>query len=133
MRARGPRERSSSARGTRTSQDLRRRRGAGRRGLHRPRRLGAGAAGGERGREVEACEERGRRRPARRPLTADRGGRGPTAKPVQFANTAEAARNGVAVVSQELNLFGDLDVLANLFTLREIKHGPFISRAEMAR
>src|SRR3954469_2028241 len=54
-------------------------------------------------------------------------------KPVQFANTAEAARNGVAVVSQELNLFGDLDVLANLFTLREIKHGPFISRAEMAR
>jgi ABC-type sugar transport system ATPase subunit len=54
-------------------------------------------------------------------------------KPVQFANTAEAARNGVAVVSQELNLFGDLDVLANLFTLQEIKHGPFISRAEMAR
>jgi ABC-type sugar transport system ATPase subunit len=54
-------------------------------------------------------------------------------RPVRFANTAEAARSGVAVVSQELNLFGDLDVLGNLFTLREIRHGPFISRAEMAR
>ena len=53
-------------------------------------------------------------------------------EPVSFGTTAEAVRNGVAVVSQELNLFGDLDVLANLFTLREIKHGPFISRREMA-
>jgi ABC-type sugar transport system ATPase subunit len=53
-------------------------------------------------------------------------------RPVQFATTAEAVRSGVAVVSQELNLFGDLDVLANLFTLREIKHGPFISRSAMA-
>src|SRR5581483_3454773 len=38
---------------------------------------------------------------------------------VSFANTAEAARSGVAVVSQELNLFPDLDLLANLFPARE--------------
>ena len=49
-------------------------------------------------------------------------------EPVQFANTAQAARNGVAVVSQELNLFGDLDVLANLFTLPRDQRGPFIDR-----
>jgi ABC-type sugar transport system ATPase subunit len=53
-------------------------------------------------------------------------------KPVNFATTAAAVRSGVAVVSQELNLFGDLDVLANLYTLREIKRGPFISRKAMA-
>ena len=53
-------------------------------------------------------------------------------RPVHFATTAEAVRHGVAVVSQELNLFPDLDVLANLFTLREIRRGPFISRAAMA-
>ena len=53
-------------------------------------------------------------------------------EPVRFATTAEAVRRGVAVVSQELNLFGDLDVLANLFTMREIRRGPFISRGEMA-
>ena len=52
---------------------------------------------------------------------------------MRFATTAEAVRSGVAVVSQELNLFGDLDVLANLFTMREIRRGPFISRREMAR
>src|SRR3954447_24162053 len=36
---------------------------------------------------------------------------------VRFGSTAEAVRHGVAVVSQELNVFPDLDVLANLFTL----------------
>ena len=44
---------------------------------------------------------------------------------VSFANTADAARNGVAVVSQELNLFGDLDLLTNLFPAREPRRGPF--------
>ena len=53
-------------------------------------------------------------------------------RPVRFATTAEAVRHGVAVVSQELNLFPDLDVLANLFTMREIRRGPFIARAAMA-
>ena len=35
-------------------------------------------------------------------------------------------------MSQELNLFGDLDVLANLFPMREPRRGPFVRRAEMA-
>ena len=52
---------------------------------------------------------------------------------VRFATTAEAVRRGVAVVSQELNVFPDLDVLANLFTLREIRRGPFISHAAHGR
>ncbi len=52
---------------------------------------------------------------------------------VSFANTADAARHGVAVVSQELNLFPDLDVLANLYPMREPKQGPFVDRASMAK
>jgi ABC-type sugar transport system ATPase subunit len=52
---------------------------------------------------------------------------------VAFASTADAARHGVAVVSQDLSLFEDLDVLANLFPMREPRRGPFVSRAEMAR
>ena len=51
---------------------------------------------------------------------------------VAFASTADAARHGVAVVSQELNLFEDLDVLANLFPMREPRRGPFVRRGEMA-
>ncbi len=50
---------------------------------------------------------------------------------VSFANTADAARNGVAVVSQELSLFPDLDVLSNLYPMREPKRGVFVNRAEM--
>jgi ABC-type sugar transport system ATPase subunit len=52
--------------------------------------------------------------------------------PVRFASTAEAARHGVAVVSQELNLFPHLSVLANLFTKRELRRGPFLDRRAMA-
>src|SRR5437870_2194136 len=52
---------------------------------------------------------------------------------VSFATTAEAARHGVAVVSQELSLFPDLDVLSNLYPMREPKRGPFVDRAEMWR
>ena len=51
---------------------------------------------------------------------------------VAFASTADAARHGVAVVSQELSLFEDLDVLANLFPMREPRRGPFVRRGEMA-
>jgi len=51
---------------------------------------------------------------------------------VAFADTADAARHGVAVVAQELSLFGDLDVLSNLFPMREPRRGPFVRRAEMA-
>jgi ABC-type sugar transport system ATPase subunit len=49
----------------------------------------------------------------------------------RITNTADAARQGIAVVSQELNLFPDLDVLANLFPLREPRIGPFIQRKRM--
>jgi ABC-type sugar transport system ATPase subunit len=50
---------------------------------------------------------------------------------VSFANTADAAKSGVAAVSQELSLFPDLDVLSNLFPMREEKRGPFIDRKAM--
>jgi ABC-type sugar transport system ATPase subunit len=51
---------------------------------------------------------------------------------ISFAHTADAARHGIAVVSQELSLFPDLDVLANLFPMREVRHGPFVARSAMA-
>lgn len=52
---------------------------------------------------------------------------------VQFHNTAEAGRSGVAVVSQELSLFPDLDVLSNLYPMRERRRGPLVDRQEMRR
>lgn len=51
---------------------------------------------------------------------------------VRFSSTADAAVHGIAVVSQELSLFPDLDVLANLFPMREHRWGPFVSRSRMA-
>jgi len=53
-------------------------------------------------------------------------------KEVRFSSTADAAQHGIAVVSQELNLFPDLDVLANLFPMREPMRGPFVARRQMA-
>lgn len=50
---------------------------------------------------------------------------------VHFSHTADAAARGVAIVSQELSLFPDLDVLANLFPMREICRGPLVSRQRM--
>ncbi len=50
---------------------------------------------------------------------------------VSFAGTAQAAANGVAVVSQELNLFPDLDVLANLYPMREPTRGAVVDRRRM--
>ncbi|HEY6757972.1 MAG TPA: sugar ABC transporter ATP-binding protein [Baekduia sp.] len=52
---------------------------------------------------------------------------------VTFASTAEAVRVGVAVVSQELNVFPDLDVIGNLYPMREPRRGPFVDRGEMWR
>ena len=66
-------------------------------------------------------------------LTADEGTLRLDGAEVSFANTADAAAHGVAVVSQELNLFDDLDLLANLYPQREPLRGPFVDRAEMAR
>ena len=54
-------------------------------------------------------------------------------KPVKFSDVGEAADHGVAIVSQELNLFPDFDVLHNLFLLREPRRVGLISRAEMRR
>src|ERR1700709_1113086 len=45
---------------------------------------------------------------------------------------ADAVTNGIAVVSQELSLFPDLDVLSNLFPMREPKRGGLIDRRRMA-
>ena len=50
---------------------------------------------------------------------------------VQFATTADAVRHGVAVVSQELSLFPHLDVLSNLFPMRELMRGPLVDRRRM--
>ncbi|WP_216216552.1 sugar ABC transporter ATP-binding protein [Amycolatopsis aidingensis] len=50
---------------------------------------------------------------------------------MSFASTAEAAAHGVAAVSQELNLFPDLDLLANLYPMREARRGPLLDRAAM--
>src|SRR5882762_6766215 len=55
-------------------------------------------------------------------------------RPVRFANVGQAVVEGVAIVSQELNLFPDLDVLENLFVLREPRYGGvLVNRREMER
>lgn len=50
---------------------------------------------------------------------------------VTFGSTAHAASGGVAVVAQELSLFPHLDVLDNLFPMREPRWGPFVDRRKM--
>jgi ABC-type sugar transport system ATPase subunit len=52
---------------------------------------------------------------------------------VQHSSVQDANRAGVAIVFQELSLFPDLDVLANLFTRREPSRFGVVNRAEMAR
>ncbi|MFI7125118.1 sugar ABC transporter ATP-binding protein [Nonomuraea sp. NPDC050153] len=52
-------------------------------------------------------------------------------RPARFGSTAEAARQRVAIVSQELNLFPDQDVLANVFAHRLPRRGPLVDRAAM--
>jgi ABC-type sugar transport system ATPase subunit len=50
---------------------------------------------------------------------------------VRFANTADAARHGVAVVAQELSLFPHVDIVTNLFPMREPRRGPLVDRRRM--
>ena len=50
---------------------------------------------------------------------------------VHFSSTADAARHGVAVVAQELSLFPHLDILSNLFPMREPRRGPIVDRRRM--
>src|ERR1700710_2276226 len=55
-------------------------------------------------------------------------------EPVAFANSREAAEHGVAIVSQELTLFPDLDGLENLFLGREPRTaGVALDRRAMRR
>ncbi|GGN28710.1 putative ribose/galactose/methyl galactoside import ATP-binding protein 1 [Lentzea pudingi] len=55
-------------------------------------------------------------------------------RPVRFADVGDAAEKGVAIVSQELNLFPDLSVLHNLFLTREpLRSGVLVDQAEMRR
>jgi ABC-type sugar transport system ATPase subunit len=54
--------------------------------------------------------------------------------PVQFANVKEAVAAGISIVTQELNLFPHLDVLENLFLLREPTYGGvLVNRRSMQR
>ncbi len=48
-----------------------------------------------------------------------------------FRSTAQALSKGVAVVAQELSLFPHLDILDNLFPMREPRLGPLIDRRRM--
>lgn len=50
---------------------------------------------------------------------------------VVFRNTAQAFASGVAVVAQELSLFPHLDILDNMFPMREPRIGPFVNRKLM--
>ncbi len=52
-------------------------------------------------------------------------------QPVEFHDTGAAADHGIAWVAQELTVFGELDVLENLFLTREPRRGPLISHREM--
>jgi erythritol transport system ATP-binding protein len=44
-------------------------------------------------------------------------------EPVVFADAADAAKRGVGIVFQELNLFGNLSVAENIFAARELTRG----------
>ncbi len=50
---------------------------------------------------------------------------------VAFSSVRDAVGHGVAVVAQELSLFPDLDVLSNLFSLREPRRVGLIQRGRM--
>ncbi|MER7131724.1 sugar ABC transporter ATP-binding protein [Streptosporangium saharense] len=66
-------------------------------------------------------------------VTPDRGSLTLNGRQVRFRNTGDAAQHGVAVVSQELNLFPDLDILANLYPVTGPRRGPFLDRTGMAQ
>ena len=52
---------------------------------------------------------------------------------IRLGGPADARRHGIAVVFQELSLFGDLDVLGNLFVTTEPVRFGRLDRAEMTR
>ncbi|WP_242902483.1 sugar ABC transporter ATP-binding protein [Actinomadura terrae] len=54
-------------------------------------------------------------------------------RPVRFADARQAARQGVAIVSQELMIYDDLTVLENLFPYGAPRRGGLVSAREMRR
>ncbi len=54
-------------------------------------------------------------------------------EPVVLRSVADAQRRGIGIVFQELSLFPDLDVLANLFPLREPRRFGLTSRRRMVK
>ncbi|MEX1335271.1 MAG: sugar ABC transporter ATP-binding protein [Candidatus Limnocylindrales bacterium] len=65
--------------------------------------------------------------------TPDAGGVAVNGVDVHFDSVKVANDHGVAIVFQELSLYGELDVLANLFMQRESTRLGLIQRAEMRR
>lgn len=63
----------------------------------------------------------------------DRGNVALEGSPVHFHDANDAAQHGVAVVSQELNLFPDLDILGNLFLGRAPLRAGVFNRRLMAQ
>ncbi|MDX6232446.1 MAG: ribose transport system ATP-binding protein [Nocardioidaceae bacterium] len=53
--------------------------------------------------------------------------------PIEIANPRQARAHGIATVSQELNLFPDLDVLTNMFIHQPPLRSGLLDRKEMAR
>jgi ABC-type sugar transport system ATPase subunit len=53
--------------------------------------------------------------------------------PVNFQSVHDANRKGIAIVFQELSLFPTLSVVANLFSLREIRRFGLVRQREMKR
>lgn len=64
---------------------------------------------------------------------ADSGSMTIAGEPVVFRNTADARDAGISIVFQELSLFPDLDVLANLFMGREPTNAGRVDRKAMRR
>lgn len=54
-------------------------------------------------------------------------------RPVSFTSTAEALGEGIAIVSQELSLFPDVDILGNLFPLGPPTRRGLVDRREAHR
>src|SRR5207244_7376121 len=52
---------------------------------------------------------------------------------VRFSNTREAARHGIGIIYQELNLFPNLSVAENIFMARELTTCSVINKQEQQR
>lgn len=46
--------------------------------------------------------------------------------PVTFKNPSDAARHGIGIIYQEMNLFPNLSVMENIFMAREVTHGRIV-------